>query len=312
FALSFFWWNKPLVMRAGLVLSLAFLALMAQCLTIWVFNVSWTVPTSSPYSLTFQETMRPAARTTLYLLYLFIAMVLLRGASILSRGDREELSSLILYLGSFAPAMLLLLWLSLQWFDPFIHRIYDLGWWFSWIPAVICGASIISSLKLHQIEGLRLKFFSVVFVASWLSILQMTFFILLDPDPYSMLFRYWFPPRGTYGVYLFLVIMSFNSIIGSRLIIRNMGKLCVAPRAKPPMGSVLNGYSIGFPLVLSALILFSAPLVILDSILGSSTNIARFILLGTIMPALVSLIGCLVALRNLGTIISRPYQKSLR
>jgi hypothetical protein len=308
FALSFFWWNRPVVRRAGLILSLVFLALMAQCLTIWVFNVSWTVPTSSPYSLTIQETMRPAARATLYLLYLFIAMVLLRGASILSRGDREELSSLILYLGSLAPAMFLLLWLSLQWFDPFIHRIYDLGWWFSWIPAVICGASIISSLKLHHIEGLRLKLFSVVFVASWLSILQMTFFILLNPDPYTMLFRYWFPPRGTYGVYLFLVIMSFNSIIAARLIIRNLGKLNIAPRANPPVDMVLNEYSIGFALVLSALVLFSAPLIILDSVLESSSNIARFILLGTIMPALVSLIGCLVAWRNIGTIVSRPDQ----
>jgi hypothetical protein len=309
FAASFFWWNRPIARRLGLILSLAFLALMALCITIWVFNVSWTVPTSSPYRLSIQEMMRPAARATLYMFYLFIVMVLLRGASILSRDNREDLSSWILYLGSLAPTMFLIWWLSLQWFEPLIQGFYDLGGWISWIPASVCAVSIFASIRLHDMDGRRLKLVSVAFVASWLSILQLAVFVMMDPEPspYHILFRGWISPKGTYGIYtIFLLILCFNSVIASRLIVRNLRKLSAVYRGKPPVGTVLNGYAIGFPLVLSAFVLISAPLIIFEDLLGLSSSIARFIFLGTVLPALVYLVGCLVAWRNLGTILGTP------
>jgi len=306
FAASFFWWNRPIIRRVGLVLSLAYLALMVLCITIWVFNVSWTVPTSSPYDYNIAEMMRPAARTTLYLFYMFIVVVLLRGASVLTRGDREELSSWVLYLGSLAPVMFLMGWLSLQWFDPLIQGFYQLGGWIGWVPASACVLSIIASTRLHDIDGRRLKLVSVAFVASWLSVLQLAVFVLMDPRPglYRILFRGWISPGGTYGIYLgLLMVLCFNSVIASRIIVRNLGKFRVASREKPPVGTTRNGYAIGFPLVLSALVLVSAPLIIFEDILGLPTNISRFILLGSILPALVYLAGCLVAWRNLGMVM---------
>ena len=233
-------------------------------------------------------------------------MITLRGASILSRRDHEEISSWVLYLGSLAPPMFLMGWLSLQWFDPLILEFYDLGGWISWFTASVCVVSIIASLNLHNIEVRRLKLISVTFCASWLSIMQLVVFVLFDPKPYPSLILFK-GPKGPLGIYLvFLGIMSMSSIIASALIIRHMKNPIVAPYTKHAVGKAPNGYAIGFPLVLSALVLVSASLMLLDDLPGLSSNIARFILIGTFLPALVYLVGSLVMWRNLGTIYRVP------